>query len=195
MLQRLKQATQADHAALEAASPLLDPQLNRATYRWVLERFYGMYAPLEQELLPVLIQTCPGINWSQRRKTPLLIRDLAALGVAAEACAALPRCSAVPTINTLPQALGCAYVLEGATLGGQVIVRQVGPRLGLTPSAGCAFFASYGPDVGHMWRSFQAAIRTNVTSADAEAALIASAQTTFKLFEQWLGARHAAVSA
>jgi heme oxygenase len=46
------------------------------------------------------------------------------------------------------------YVLEGSTLGGQILTRQIHDQLGFTPEYGCQFFSRYGPRVYEMWKTF-----------------------------------------
>jgi heme oxygenase len=49
------------------------------------------------------------------------------------------------------------YVIEGATLGGQVIVRRVNKLMRLPGPHGAGFYAGYGLHNGRMWLSFKAA--------------------------------------
>ena len=51
MLKRLHDETSARHAALERRLPLLDPQLSRKSYRCLVSKFHGYYAPLEKRIL------------------------------------------------------------------------------------------------------------------------------------------------
>ena len=100
---------------------------------------------------------------------------------------ALPRCPALPTIGGIPEALGCLYVMEGATLGGQIIRRQAASRLGLGPSSGCSFFSAYGEQVGPMWRAFRAALADYATGAPgAQARVLDAASDTFARLDLWL---------
>jgi heme oxygenase len=72
--------------------------------------------------------------------------------------------------------VGTAYVLEGATLGGAVVVRQL-------PSAlPRRFFTSYGDERGARWRAFRSDVE-QLPLLDAGAA-VAAAERTFGLFEQ-----------
>ena len=57
-------------------------------------------------------------------------------------------------LNNAAKALGCLYVLEGATLGGVLIARHVRASLGFDGDAGSAFYLGYGPRTGAMWRGF-----------------------------------------
>jgi heme oxygenase len=88
----------------------------------------------------------------------------------------------------LADALGCLYVLEGATLGGQLIGRQVQRQLGLRSEHGCAFFAGYGADqTGPMWKAFSEAVDAYGSAQPAaQGAIVAAACDTFLRFEHWI---------
>jgi heme oxygenase len=83
--------------------------------------------------------------------------------------------------------LGTAYVLEGATLGGQIITRHLQQELGIQPECGGAFFHSYGASVAPMWREFVEVLNTYPATEDEQVALVASACETFSSLEAWLG--------
>jgi heme oxygenase len=192
ILTRLRQATQHDHQAIEARVDLPSRLQSVAGYRRLLEHFWGFYAPIEQQVASGPDWASYGVDIQQRMKAPALARDLQALGLPPGAVAALPLCQALPAPDSFPYRLGCLYVLEGATLGGQIIAREVYSRLGLTPERGCSFFASYGEQVGLMWRAFRALLLQAAVDEAAEVALVRGARETFEAFDQWLaiGARH-----
>ena len=50
----------------------------------------------------------------------------------------------IPTLNSDNLAFGCLYIMEGASLGGQVIGQHVRQTLGATPETGGRFYAAYG---------------------------------------------------
>src|ERR1051325_9493262 len=118
---RLRRETRAEHEAIEATLGLdRDPTLER--YREILERFYGFYLPLERELVP--------LGFSERVKTPLLRADLEALGIDPST---VSLCADIPRPCTQPERFGVCYVLEGATLGGQIISRRLQSSLQIMP--------------------------------------------------------------
>lgn len=121
-----------------------------------------------------------------RRKLHLLEADLLRLGVSPGDLAALPLFLARP-YATAAEALGSMYVLEGATLGGQLIARRVAATLGFTP----AYHGSYGAEVGAMWRGF----RQRLAAIPPEQAdlTVAAAATAFDEVREWLTARPAEV--
>ena len=90
ILQRLKTATASQHSQVERRFKILDPHLSLDQYIDWLARLYGYYEPFERMIEPWSSEIA--INWSDRCKTPLLIRDLARLGVTEERIASLTIC-------------------------------------------------------------------------------------------------------
>lgn len=186
ILKRLRQATRERHAALECQLPLLDPQLSRADYRHFVTRFLGYYAPLETRLLALPWWHEIGFNYRERYKTPHLVQDVLALGITVDALATFPRCADLPRIDTMPQALGCLYVIEGATLGGQLVTRHLQGSLGITPRSGTAFFNGYGEQTGARWKSFGALLTALADKTGSHEPIIDTANETFETFDRWL---------
>jgi len=189
ILQRLKAETRPHHERAERTVRLLDPGLTLEHYRHHLEALYGFYAPLEAQLSEQLADFLPELRAAERRKLPLLARDLRALGHDASSLARLPHASWMPPLTGIPAALGCCYVLEGATLGGQLILRHLQRHFAGVPAGDFAFFRAYGEDVGTMWRAFGEAL-TRVSSAAAseefDARVVQAAKDTFDAFGGWL---------
>src|SRR5438270_7058429 len=119
---RLRRETRSEHAAIEAALGLGRDGLTLERYREILERFYGFYLPVERDLLALGSSAGTGLDLSERSKTPLLHADLEALGVVPSAVAL---CADAPRPRSQAEAFGICYVLEGATLGGQVMSRHL----------------------------------------------------------------------
>jgi heme oxygenase (biliverdin-IX-beta and delta-forming) len=186
ILKRLRQATCERHTALECQLPLLDPRLSREDYRQFVTRFLGYYAPLETRLLALPWWQEIGFDYTERYKTPRLVRDMLALGVTADTLATFPRCEDLPQIETIPQAMGCLYVIEGATLGGQLVTRHLQANLGLTPLSGTAFFNGYGEHTGARWKSFGTLLTTLAGKTNDHDAIIDTANHTFETIDRWL---------
>jgi heme oxygenase len=187
VLTRLRQCTRTQHERLERGLALLDAVVTAARYRALLTRMYGLYEPLERALAVAQAHVSIDLDLAARRKVPLLETDLATLGLSSRDIGALPRCRALPPLDTAPQVMGCLYVLEGSMLGGQVITRALHDALGLTPERGAAFFAGYGAATGARWRGFREMLE-DFSGSDAERvdAIVGSASATFDCFERWL---------
>jgi len=154
ILNLLKERTRALHDEIERVLDL-DARLESVdAYASLLARFYGYYVPLEMQLAVVSGYDSIGFDFLSRWKVPLLLRDLRGLGRSPDQIDNLPRCERLPETSTLAQALGCLYVIEGSTLGGQVIRRKVEKRLGFALEDGCAFFAGYQDETAVRWRDF-----------------------------------------
>lgn len=181
LLDRLKAETKLSHDRIEQSMDLERRIGSRSEYRALLSRFYGFHAAWEPAAEPLIDD--PGL-FERRRKTGLLGKDLRVLGLSDQEIAALPRCPLIP-MPTRAAALGAMYVVEGSTLGGAIIAHRVERRLGLTSEAGSAYFRSYGAELARMWKTFGAALIA-LTSPAAEEEVIASANLTFGLMEDWL---------
>ncbi|MBW3637016.1 MAG: biliverdin-producing heme oxygenase [Armatimonadetes bacterium] len=187
LLHLLRDATRREHEQLEARIDLLGRGWSLPFYRLLLQKFYGFYSVVEPPIFEREEWQQLGFDVESRRKTELLRRDLRHLGLSVNQIEALPRLENALPLSSFPRVLGCAYVLEGATLGGQVITRHLRREIGVEPEQGGAFFASYGALVGPMWRDFVALLDTFPVSADEQSALLESARATFRALDEWLG--------
>lgn len=186
ILNRLKQATAARHAAIESRSVLLDPQLSRTTYRACLARFFGYYAPLELRMQRSQAWAETSLPYGDRHKTPLLLQDLVALGSAPEELEQTRHCCALPDLRSPARLLGCLYVIEGATLGGQIVTRHLQAHLGVTPQTGGAFFSGYAEHTGSQWKAFGLHLNAFSQAAGDDDDIVAGAIETFETLDRWL---------
>ena len=186
ILQRLREHTHENHKRLEARLDLLHAALSLDAYRALLARFYGFYVPVETCLAEMCQNSALDVQFPQRRKAHFLVQDLEILGLSRQQITALPLCANGPALSVFPQALGCMYVLEGATLGGQLISRHLQSVHGISEENGGAFFHSYGPDVRIMWRAFGAALTSYADRMAEDTLILSAACDTFAALEKWL---------
>ncbi|MCF5725372.1 biliverdin-producing heme oxygenase [Pseudomonas syringae] len=143
LLEALRTGTALLHVALEKRLPFFCEQLDANWYQRLLQAYYGFYGPMEAALYDSgLIPD--GFDTVMRVKTPTLLNDLRALQLTEGAIHALPRCTEIPTLDSPAACLGALYVLEGATLGGQVLRREMALRLDVNADNGGAFLDVYG---------------------------------------------------
>lgn len=185
ILATLKERTQPLHAMVEGEVNIFRRIATPKDYARLLARLYGFYLPLDALLADIPGLSSLGIDFAPRRKAPLLRADLAEFGWSEERVRALPLCAELPDLNTLSRALGTLYVVEGATLGGQIIGRQLSQNLAVTPERGGRFFASYGENVRAMWASLGATLIAHANTADIETSVVQSACDTFSAFIRW----------
>ncbi|WP_201836331.1 biliverdin-producing heme oxygenase [Microvirga zambiensis] len=182
LLERLKIETRPAHDRIEAAIDLDRRIASRDAYRDLLSRFYGFHRAWESDAADVARDHS---FFRSRCKTQLLEKDLAALGLEPEEIEALPQCSPLMPLPAPEAVLGSMYVVEGSTLGGAIIAREVERKLGLTAETGCAYFRSYGRETAAMWKSF-GAVLLEASSPEADDLIVASAQKTFDVMHDWL---------
>ncbi len=90
-----------------------------------------------------------------RGRAALIERDLQALG--APEGAAPTSLLDLGFLVTPSAAWGSLYVLEGSTLGGQVISKAL-RQAPWAPAGGLAYFNPYGKRTGEMWAGFRSAL-------------------------------------
>jgi heme oxygenase len=174
----LKSATLGLHQQTEALMPsaaLLDGSLGLEAYAQLISALYRIHALLEQPLQTAL-QAHPRLAGHYQPQLPSLAHDLQALE------AATP-CPAPPT--TLPDhsaatLAGMMYVLQGATLGGQVILKGLkkNERLAHLPHQ---YYTGHGPQTGEKWKSFVETLEAVVPPQELGAA-VEGANFTFNAF-------------
>lgn len=180
ILTKLKESTREQHENLEGVVDVMNKMLTREDYQKLLEKFYRFYSALEPRVAANDLNGS-GLDLAERTKTGLLEADLKVLGTF-EHVKELPPLTDVPVLDTPAKAFGAMYVMEGATLGGQVITRHLNQHLGLTPENGGSFFNSYGHRVGPMWKDFGAAVTAFSEKSGADDEIVGAATETFDSF-------------
>lgn len=178
---RLRDATREAHERLEAAMPDLASAPTLCELRAVLERFHGFHLVWEGE-----VAAHPGLAplVGERSRLPHLRADLIALGTTEEELGRLPACGPARGLAAEPgAALGSLYVMEGSTLGGQIISRALAGA-DWAPAGGLRYFNPYGRRTGAMWRALQAAL--DATPEAGGERVVDGALRTFAVLEAWM---------
>lgn len=179
-MQRLRADTRPYHDAVEQNPfnrALTAGTVTTAITARFLSRMYGFVQPYETQLREQAGQFGPAWQLDQRYRAPLILEDLVQLGYLAEPLL----CPSLPPLHTLPQLLGAMYVLEGSTLGGQVIARQ----LATASIAGRTYFTGRAGRAGPLWKSFCQQLEA-IETDQTRAAIAASAVHTFQILTTWL---------
>jgi heme oxygenase (biliverdin-IX-beta and delta-forming) len=182
VLGRLRSETQTEHTAIEETLDLMRAQLSIDDYRRILERFLGFYKPVELQFTRVSVPADVQALLTLHHRAPLLRSDLVALGVRSPD--ELPLCDDLPPLTTASECLGCLYVMEGATLGGQVLSRHLERTLGITAESGARFFSGDGPRTGEVWKAFRTAF-TGFDTPETQDDVVASAIASFRALRNW----------
>ena len=173
VLVALRSATRDAHDRLESKLDILARLHDRPLYTRFLVGLHSVYAPLEESVSACALTRFAIPDWSLRAKSLWLAEDMQALGA-----------SAAPIVDirvaSVEDIVGSVYVMEGATLGGAVILRELGNAGALPPHR---FFFGYGDKRGSMWAAF----RSQVAALDGpkldRGRVIQAAQRTFRAVE------------
>lgn len=153
----LRRATTRDHHAIDhhpLLAPLLRRELSLEHYRRVLQSFLWIYTPLDEPLRLGLQRHGGDTRFRPSERLAWLSEDLASLASEADATINPLTGWCVPPIETPAALVGALYVVEGSTLGGQLIGRVVGDNLGINPSYGGRFFHGHGEQTRAHWEAF-----------------------------------------
>jgi heme oxygenase len=111
--------------------------------------------------------------------------DLTALGLTNAEICCVPLCIDAHRVTIdEARALGSFYVLEGSTLGGQLITRQLSNAPGF-PAQGLSYFNPYGARTGKMWRWFKRWFEIQAEHHEADD-IVSGARGTFDVLQKWL---------
>ncbi|MFC7475112.1 biliverdin-producing heme oxygenase [Dankookia sp. GCM10030260] len=179
----LRAATDPIHTRLHglpALRALAEGRIDRAGYAALLRRMLGFHAAVEAALAAAPSLAEWGIDPAGRRRAGLIEADLAALDAAPGPVPMAP----LPPLGCAARALGCLYVTEGSTLGGQQLARALDGLLPPGP-AGRRFLLGHGAAHGTMWRACCEALERCGAEPARRAAMLDAAAATFAAFEAW----------
>jgi heme oxygenase len=191
LLEILKVKTQPLHDRIEQSLNLFERVRTPHDHLAILEKHYGFLKPIEFRLaqIPEVVSV---FDFEQRLKIPMLLKDFEYFELRESQIAQIPICplTQLSAPFDLSVAVGVLYVLEGSTLGGRIITEQFSQRLGLTAQQGLRFYASYGDQLGPMWRNFRAGVEMlDHKEALASETTVNSAISTFEILIEWMKAK------
>jgi len=185
----LKEGTGDIHQLIEQRVPVFREGFNREDYGQLLETFFGFWSPVEARLSNLTSLRVPGLALQSRFKCALLRDDLLILG---RDPVAVRQCEKLPRLDSFLRGLGCLYVLEGSTLGAQIISRRLKEKLQLGERSGASFFNAYGDLTSSRWLEFKRFVSASVEPGQADS-VVEAARDTFLCFYEWLGTASATV--
>ena len=178
----LKEQTLDAHRALEKILiPHLKAIKTTEDYVKILQRFYRFYAPLETQILKNLPSDLIA-DYLLRRKSECLANDIQSLTV--EVYSPISLTNSAVSINSVAEALGAMYVLEGSTLGGNIISKLIMKSLTMSDVASLTFFTGYGSETMAMWEKFKMILNSYPLDNAQRSMVVYSANQTFIKFKQ-----------
>lgn len=189
----LREKTRGHHRALERAlSPLFRPPLRVSAYAAYLRAWRRWLAAAESSIWH-------GGGWPEAiepelraTKAAWIAQDLVALrSPALESAVGLPgfedeppgserlpgsETVELPNLSTLDRRFGAAYVIEGSTLGGRVLLERWRRDL---PQGATRWLRGYGTSTPRLWTGFQTALDEHVSRDGSLPTIAHAARDTF----------------
>ncbi len=183
----LKQHTLDLHRALEQVSfaqAIMAKEISLTQYAQLLRKNHLIYQQLEAPLNKQLQQMeRPILQQFASQRFEDLEKDLATFPVYHTADLVVPPFSILNKTLDLAAYLGILYVLEGARLGGKVIVKALRENENLKALSQFNFYQQTDILIGHRWRNFRQIAQEQLQStADLERAG-QTARATFSYFK------------
>lgn len=183
---RLRQETTVAHMATETAVDITAHLQSADVYRGLLLRFYGFYAPLSTVFNRFAFDAGSAFENPAAPRAAWLEQDLATLGFDKAHIAGAARCTELPRLADMDEALGALYVIEGSSLGGNIIAKQVSRTLSLDAGNGARFFNGYGEETGPRWKAFSQAMNDYGRTTPAPGNVVEGARDTFTQLGRWM---------
>ncbi|QOG01334.1 biliverdin-producing heme oxygenase [Flavobacterium sp. MDT1-60] len=173
----LKAKTAASHKRLESlpvSSCILSPDMRIQDYVHYLKLMYDVHHSVEETIFPLLLNVFDDLN--DREKRHLIEEDLTFLKYYKPV--------ASPVFNTkknitIPFASGILYVVEGSSLGGRFILKNIESIQGLNEGKGVSYFSGYGNKTGSYWKTFLNVLTAYEEENNCEEEIIAGAIYAF----------------
>ncbi|WP_316803341.1 biliverdin-producing heme oxygenase [Pedobacter nototheniae] len=178
----LRTETAEKHKELESlmfVNEIMANSLSISNYKKLLTINYIIHQKLEHKLIAQLDAAVAGkLEMDKRVKLPALEKDLHYWKIDTDTLPDLNFEIFAPANHTA-EILGALYVLEGATLGGNVIKKHIlaNPEF-KNDAAGLSYYGVYGEELGAKWKTFVTLLNESVAEADY-AKCVNSANATF----------------
>lgn len=186
ILDKLRAETRADHDRLEAlglSGKIMDRTLSLGEYKKLILVQYIVHKELEALLEENGVEELfPALEYGERRKMPLLEQDVEELEMKRSEIWAEEPAGKLPHLQKPYGLLGCVYVMEGATLGGMVIMKALKKNDQLSGIDNFYYFGCYGGDTGSRWKNFLEILNEEGNRPDAQEAVVEAAKETFQYF-------------
>lgn len=175
-LDKLKKQTADAHKNLEKLSvsaSILSPNLQIEDYCHYLALMHDVHKSTQEHIFPLLSGVFPDLE--ERKKTQWIENDLAFLNYKITESNSVFRDHDI----SIPFAIGILYVVEGSSLGGRFILKNVETIPVLSNQSGTSYFAGYGNKTGSYWKQFLSALTEYQQKYNCEDEIIEGAVYAF----------------
>ncbi|MHA4844492.1 biliverdin-producing heme oxygenase [Flavitalea antarctica] len=174
----LKEYTAEAHTDLERKMiPHLKKISSRDEYVNLLDFMHGFYEPLEERLAPFLPE---GPSHSPSAN---IVKDINELDAGYQLSG--KKAPGLPDIHSAANALGVLYVIEGSTLGGQIITKMLSKQIESDSTGGFSFYNPYGEETLANWNNFKKKLDQPFDENEKKE-IIEGANETFRTLNNWI---------
>lgn len=177
-LENLRSATAQSHLNLEAlpvSSSIMNPNVTAEEYLLYLSLMYDIVKDAEENIFRSLSTVITDLD--ERNKSNFLKSDLEFL-VYQDTAQKFPLSGSLPG-NSIAFSLGIMYVIEGSSLGGRVILKNISNTLGYDGDNGARYFTGYGGQTGSHWKRFLDMLQQYEAENNSSEEIIAGADYAF----------------
>lgn len=161
----LKEQTKTLHDLVEEklmSQKIMDKNFSIQEYHQLIRHNYSFIQHFENTVFSKISKkNADNLHLEERRKLPFLKKDLAVFGEVQ------PISESDFEIKNEAEALGILYVMEGATLGGNVILKSLSKNPQFEGVA-IHYFGCYGDQTGIRWKKFKEVIEAEAQNYPAE---------------------------
>lgn len=175
-LDQLRSQTRNAHTRLESlpvSASITSNNISILDYAHYLQLMHAVILETENKIFPVLSGVITDID--ERRKLQWIENDLQQIGSGPKSFGTVFK-----TELSLPFALGVMYTVEGSTMGGRYILKNIESVLGLNENQGAKYFAGYGHATGKFWKNFLNFLTDYESQTGNTNEIIAGAQYAFE---------------
>lgn len=183
-LHRLRNATSELHSSLDSLTDWQQALSSASNYLNLLSAYLRAVEPADAAAAQFLSNSGIPSDFEPCVRTRWLQADIDAVsqdtnGVIQQQFSNKP---SFDCITTIPEAIGIQYVLEGSSLGGQILSKRLSSSLGYTPVNGGRFFAGYGDQIFPRWKAFSSWANQQLKTESQVAHAQQAAIYTFRCF-------------
>lgn len=180
----LRSQTTPSHTGLEdlpISKIIVDPKITNEDYILYLNLMHDVVKNLEDNIYPILNPIVDDLD--QRIKAPTLVNDI----LFAKGEIKTYQAPFNTTEISIPFAMGIMYVVEGSTLGGRFILKNIQQSLGFNEENGASYFSGYGNKTGSFWKKFLNILTDFESETNSGDEIIAGADYAFSTIHKHLG--------
>ncbi|RRJ89239.1 biliverdin-producing heme oxygenase [Flavobacterium macacae] len=183
-LNNLKAKTSEPHKQLEAlpiSMSIIAPTITVEEYALYLSLMHDVVQNLENDIYPILQEEIADLD--ERKKAQQILSDLKVAGSEKKQTVSPFKNASEMSVAF---AMGIMYVVEGSTLGGRFILKNVQKNLGYNEEKGASYFSGYGNKTGSFWKKYLNSLTEFESKTNSHEEIIAGADYAFRVIGKHL---------